>query len=285
VINFDMHMQLEDEFGDIIGKARRGQELSLGDLANKTDHSEEELTRIEAYELTPDDAAIRRLAAELGLNADKLQASASRGFFPLYPGGRPIDGLILEMMVLGSDFLMNGYVVGCAGTNRGVVVDPGFDAEKILRTVESTGLEIERILLTHGHHDHVGALSEICQATGAPALINEGDFPLLGGLRTKIEGVIGDGDVIAVGNAKFTARTTPGHTTGGMSLIHEQLVFVGDALFAGSLGGTRNRADYDRQLAAVEEHLLSLDPTVILYPGHGPATTVGEERANNPFYS
>jgi glyoxylase-like metal-dependent hydrolase (beta-lactamase superfamily II) len=280
-----MYMQLEDEFGDIIGKARRGRELSMADLAEQSNVSEDAIVQMEAYELTPDDDTIRTLAAVLGLDPGKLQASAARGFFPLYPNGRVVDGLVVEMMVLGTDFLMNGYVVGCTETRQGAIVDPGFDAEKILRTVESTGLEIQSVLLTHGHGDHVGALSEICQATGAPALICGNDIPLLGGLRTKVEGTIEDGETISVGKADFMARLTPGHTEGGLSLIHDEAVFVGDALFAGSLGGTRNRADYDRQRVAVEEHLLSLDQSAILYPGHGPATTVGEEQLNNPFYS
>ena len=256
----------------------------MADLAAKSGVDEDAIARMEAYEFTPDDSTISHLAAALGLDADKLRTSAARGYFPLYPSGRPVNGLIVEMMVLGSDFLMNGYVVGCPETKQGIVVDPGFDAEKILRTVESTGLEIERVLLTHGHGDHTGALSEICQATGAPALINESDGALLGSLRTKIEGTISDGQGISVGKANFRAAPTPGHTDGGMSLIHEEVVFVGDALFAGSLGGTRNRIDYDRQRKAVDEHLLRLNQSVILYPGHGPATTVGEEQVNNPFY-
>ena len=280
-----MYMQLEDEFGDVVGKARRGQELSVAALVTDAELAPEDVQRLEAYEFIPDEPAINRLARALGLHAARLRASAVRGYFPLYPGGRPVDGLIVEMMVLGSDFLMNGYVVGCRETNRGAVVDPGFDAEKILRTVESTGLEIEHILLTHGHGDHVGALSEISQATGAPALISEGDLALIGGLRTKVEGSIADGEAIQVGNVSLTARALPGHTVGSIALVHEDVAFTGDALFAGSLGGTRNRVDYDRQRAAVGEHLLSLDQAVALYPGHGPATTVGEEQAGNPFFN
>ena len=141
------------------------------------------------------------------------------------------------------------------------------------------------MLLTHGHGDHIGALSEICQATGAPALINDRDIHLLGDLRTKVEGTLQDGETIQLGNASFEARLTPGHTEGGMSLVHREVAFVGDALFAGSLGGTRSRTDYDRQRKAVDDHLLALDQSVVLYPGHGPATTVGEEQVNNPFYS
>ena len=121
-----MYMQLEDEFGDLVGKARRGQELSVADLAAKSGVDEDAIARMEAYEFTPDDSTISHLAAALGLDADKLRTSAARGYFPLYPSGRPVNGLIVEMMVLGSDFLMNGYVVGCPETKQGIVVDPGF---------------------------------------------------------------------------------------------------------------------------------------------------------------
>ena len=279
-----MYMQLEDEFGDVVGKARRGQEINPAELATRAGLGREEIEKIEAYEWTPAEPGVQRLAECLGLHPEKLQSSAEKRFFPLYPAGRKVDELVVEMMVLGSDFLMNGYVVGCAETNKGAVVDPGFDAEKILKAIEATGLEIEVVLLTHGHGDHIGALSEICQATEAPALINKADLPLLGGLSTKVEGSIVEGEVIAIGKQDFTARATPGHTAGGISLVHERVAFVGDALFAGSLGGTRRRRDYNGQCAAVGEQILGLDEGVVLYPGHGPATTGGEEQANNPFF-
>lgn len=280
-----MYMQLEDEFGDVVGKARRGQQIDPTDLARKVGLSAEEIAQIENYEFTPPAGVVGQLAAVLGLHPNKLQESARKSFLPLYPGGRPVEGLVVEMMVLGTDFLVNGYVVGCRETGKGVVIDPGADAEKILKVIEASNLEIERILLTHGHHDHVGALSEICQATEAPALIDKGDQGLLGGLDTKIEGSIVDGERFAVGNQQFTARSTPGHTPGAICLVHDQTAFVGDALFAGSLGGTRNRGDYEGQRQAVAEYIMSLDDRVNLFPGHGPATTVGEEKAHNPFFT
>jgi glyoxylase-like metal-dependent hydrolase (beta-lactamase superfamily II) len=107
---------------------------------------------------------------------------------------------------------------------------------------------------------------------------------LLGNLSTKIEGSIVDGEMIAVGNQMFVARSTPGHTQGAICLVHAQVAFVGDVLFAGSLGGTRNQRDYQRQRQAVADYILGLDDRVSLYPGHGPATTVGEEKAHNPFF-
>jgi glyoxylase-like metal-dependent hydrolase (beta-lactamase superfamily II) len=276
-------MQLEDEFGDVAGKARRGREITVAELSEQVGISTGDVERIESYELTPPDDAIDAIANYLGLDPVKLRSAAAKRFFPLYPSGRPVEGLVLEMLVLGSDFLMNGYVLGCRETGKGVVVDPGFDPEKILKAVEAAELEIEQVLLTHGHGDHTGALSEVCQATGAPARINPAD--LLGRLDTKIEGEITDGEVIEVGNQRFTVVATPGHTPGGISMVHENVALVGDALFAGSLGGTQRLDDYETQYHAVAEGLLALDEKVQLFPGHGPATTVGEERANNPFFT
>lgn len=280
-----MYVQLEDEFGDIIAKARRGQEMDVQVLANKVGVSATDLNKIEDYELTPEHGIIARLAQTLGLHEGKLQASAERKFLPLYPGGRPIDTARIEMMVLGSGFLMNGYIVGCVETGKGAIVDPGFDPEKILRNIESTGLEVEKVLLTHGHQDHISALSEVCQATGAPAFIHTGDLELMGNLANKIEGNLQDGDVVHIGKLRFDIRTTPGHTLGGISLVHKEVAFVGDALFAGSLGGTRNLVNYRNQHQAVGEKLLGLNDKVVLLPGHGPATSVGEEKAHNPFFN
>lgn len=280
-----MYMQLEDQFGDVIAKARRGQELSLSSVAGQAGLTQAELEGLEGCGPPPEAAVVRRLAQALGLDAEKLVASAAARFFPLYPNGRAAEGLSVEMLVLGGDFLVNGYLVGCTETNKGLVIDPGFDAEKILRAIENAGLEIELVLLTHGHGDHVGALSEICQATGAPAFIDKDDLPLLGELRTKIEGSIVEGEVFTIGRQSFEARKTPGHTPGGVCLVHPQVAFVGDALFAGSMGGTRRQADYASLQRSLREKVLGLDERLILYPGHGPATSVGEERAHNPFFS
>ena len=279
-----MYIQLEDEFGDVVGKARRGQEKSLAQIGELMELAESEIAEIEAYRLTPSEVDIDRLAAALGLDAGKLRASANKSYFPLYPSGRQSEDAVVEVMVLGSDFLMNGYVVGCRDTRQAAIIDPGFEAERILKTVETLGLDVQMVLLTHGHSDHTGALSEVCQATGAPAYLAAGDTPLLGGLRTKIEGEITDGQKISVGNLEFEARSTSGHTPDGMTVVHEQFAFVGDALFAGSLGGTTSKAAYDTQLSAVRERIFSLDNRTTLYPGHGPATTVSEERLNNPFF-
>ena len=108
---------------------------------------------------------------------------------------------------------------------------------------------------------------------------------MLGNVRARIEGELREGLVLEVGNLRFKVVATGGHTPGGMTIVHDQFAFVGDALFAGSLGGTQSLAAYERQRQAVREGILSLDDSVVLYPGHGPATTVGEEKRNNPFFN
>ena len=279
-----MYTQLEDEFGDVVGKARRGQEIAVAALADRVGLTAGDIAKIEDYELIPAADAIERLAQVLGLHPGKLQASAAQAFFPRDPAGRSIAGAQVEMMVLGSGFLMNGYIVGCVATGRAAIIDPGFDADKILQRLAASGLTVEQILLTHGHQDHISALAEIRQATNAPTRIHSGDLALTGSLADRIAGDLVEGDVVSIGQLRFEVRSTPGHTAGGISLVHEEMAFVGDALFAGSLGGTRSVDNYRMQRQAVAEKLLSLDANVALFPGHGPATTVGEEREHNPFF-
>ena len=115
-------------------------------------------------------------------------------------------------------------------------------------------------------------------------MINNLDKTLLGNQSSKIEGGLSEGQVFEVGKLRFEIISSGGHTSGGVSILHDHFVFVGDALFAGSMGGTRNRTAYDEQRYAIRERILTLDENVVLYPGHGPATTVGEERLNNPFF-
>ena len=258
--------------------------MAAAALADRVGLTAGDIAKIEDYDLVPAADTIERLAQVLGLHPGKLQASAAQAFFPRHPAGRSMAGVQVEMMVLGSGFLMNGYIVGCAATGQAAVIDPGFDADKILQRLAISGLEVEQIWLTHGHQDHIGALAEMGRATGAPARIHRGDLSLTGSLADQIVGELEEGEVVPLGRLRFEVRSTPGHTAGGISLVHEGMAFVGDALFAGSLGGTRSVASYRVQCQAVAEKLLGLDEETALFPGHGPATTVGEEKAHNPFF-
>lgn len=282
-----LYQALEDEFGDVVGKARRGQELSVEDLSSTTGIDVRVLEAIEAYEGPTDDGTVQRLADALGLHAGKLRDSARVAFFPAdpHPQGERSAGLEVRMLVLGTDFLMNGYVAICRRTRNAAVIDPGFQAERILEEVRQADAEVVSVWLTHGHADHVDALAQVAGATGAEAAICAADLELTGDRARYIGQRLIPGGQVRLGEQVFDVRATGGHTAGGVTLVHaEGTAFVGDALFAGSLGGTRRRADYDGQRAAVAREVLSLPPHTTLYPGHGPATTVVEERDHNPFF-
>ena len=280
----ERYTQLEDEFGDVVGKARRGQERTVEELAAAAGIGAGDLERIEAYESTPDAPVVDRLAAALSLHAGKLRLSAEGGYFPSHPWGTEGNDLDVRMLILGEGFLMNGYVVTCRRSGEAAVIDPGFQGDRLLAAAREAGARVGQVWLTHGHGDHVGDLPLVLEATGAGAAIGPDDLALTGGLAGRIEGRLTPGGRVDLGEQSFTVAGTPGHTPGGVSLIHPEAAFVGDALFAGSLGGTRRREDYDRQRRAVADELLSLPPATTLYPGHGPATTVGEERRSNPFF-
>lgn len=283
----DTYDGLEDEFGDVIGKARRGQQLSVQDLSRAADVAAQRIEAMEAYTVRPETGEVERLARALGLHEAKLRTSAVAGFFPRtpHPPTARSAGLEVCMLVLGTDFLMNGYLAICRQTRKAVVIDPGFQAPRILQAAAEHNAHIDCVWLTHGHYDHLEALSEITAATGAGAAIHAADLELAGTMASHIGARLVAGGQVRVGAQSFDVRATPGHTEGGVSLIHaEGTAFVGDALFAGSLGGTRQRKAYEAQIAAVSKQLLSLPPETTLYPGHGPATTVSEERDNNPFF-
>jgi len=195
-------------------------------------------------------------------------------------------------------FETNCYIIGCEETKEGAVVDPGFEAEKILKRIEKLGLNIRYIILTHGHVDHIGALAEVQQATGAKVLIHAEDAGMLTDSRKNLSTFTGrglkfkeadrllqEGDKIKVGNLEFEVIHTPGHTQGGISLkCGPDTLLTGDALFAGSVGRSDFPGGSHTQLTnSIKNKLLVFPPETKVFPGHGPSSTIGEEKLYNPF--
>ncbi|MBC8446144.1 MAG: MBL fold metallo-hydrolase [Chloroflexi bacterium] len=192
----------------------------------------------------------------------------------------------------------NCYVVGCEETREGVVIDPGANPERIIEAIEESGLIIRYVLNTHCHFDHMGANAEIVAATGAPLALHPAELPILQakggaswfGVLVK-ESPLPDvelepGQVIEVGKLRFQVLFTPGHSPGSVTFYEasEGAAFDGDVLFAGGIGRTDlPGGDWDTLMRSIREVLFALPDETKLYPGHGPVTTVGHEKAHNPW--
>lgn len=193
------------------------------------------------------------------------------------------------------------YIVEHIAARKAAVIDPGGDGEAILGEIGRLGISVDSILLTHGHFDHVGAVGLLREKTGAMVHIHGDDVKrmksarkqgLLFGLRIPDtpdpDILVGEGDRVASSGLEFLVSHTPGHTPGCVTYLleTEKMAFVGDLIFAGSIGRTDlPGGDYDTLIRAVREKIFVLPDDTTLFPGHGPATTVGEEKRSNPFFT
>jgi glyoxylase-like metal-dependent hydrolase (beta-lactamase superfamily II) len=202
------------------------------------------------------------------------------------------------MLVVGP-IQSNCYVLGCERTREAVVIDPGGDADRILITLAKDKLRCLYIINTHGHFDHSADNKRLKEVTGAQLLIHPADAPMIlnqsagGGMwglhvdnSPPPDRYLGEGDIITFGDISLKVLHTPGHSPGGISLVTDKMVFVGDTLFAGSIGRTDfPGGDDEGLLRHVRNKIFTLGDDVVVYPGHGPQTTVGRERKTNPFFS
>lgn len=203
--------------------------------------------------------------------------------------------MIVETLVVGP-IEANCYIVGDESSLEGLVIDPGADSQKIIDKINQLGLRIKYIILTHGHFDHTAATTAVKQATGARLAVHEADASVLNDdFLPRMMGMtvekIPEPDILLrgwesleLGDMQFTVLHVPGHSPGGTALYGCDAVFTGDALFAGGIGRTDlPGGDYNVMMESLNTRLLTLDDDIKVYPGHGPDTTIGDERRGNPF--
>lgn len=204
--------------------------------------------------------------------------------------------MILKTLAIG-ELGTNCYIIGCEETKVGAIIDPGAKGDYLVRVIQSMDLKIEYIINTHGHIDHIGANNIVKEATGAKLLIHHLDAPMLtdstmnlasflgvNALLSKPDQILENGDIIKVGKLELEVIHTPGHTLGGICLKVGQEIFTGDTLFAGSVGRTDLPGGNSSTLIqSIEEKLMVFDDKITIYPGHGPSSTIGDERRSNPF--
>jgi glyoxylase-like metal-dependent hydrolase (beta-lactamase superfamily II) len=207
--------------------------------------------------------------------------------------------MLLKVLELGP-FLANCYIVGSEKTREGMIIDPVAEAETIMENVRQLDLTIKLIIATHSHPDHIMALSEIKEKTGASFAMHEAESAgMIASGMARVMGLfmsgsgeslpkpdmpLNDGDTIGVGDLSFTVLHTPGHSPGGISLYGHGVVFVGDTLFNLSIGRTDFPGCSHQQLIdSINSKLMTLPDNTVVYPGHGPQSTIRTERQYNPF--
>jgi glyoxylase-like metal-dependent hydrolase (beta-lactamase superfamily II) len=263
----------EDNFNDILGKAQRGLKLNDAELAARAGISVADVERALAGKV--DEEVLRKVAPALNLKPAALVASARQAWYPPPP---QLAGLA-QFNTPYHDMTVNAYVAWDPRTREAVVVDTGADCRLILDFVNAQKLTVKFILLTHTHGDHIADLAKLKAATGAPAFVSHLE-PTAGAEP------FAEGRTWAVGGLRLEARQTSGHSTGGMTFVISGLArpvaVVGDSLFAGSMGG--GGVSYADALANNRQKILTLPDETVICPGHGPLTTVGEEKRHNPFF-
>lgn len=202
--------------------------------------------------------------------------------------------MILETLAVG-DYQSNCYIYASKASKKGFIIDPGDEADAIINCIEKLGISIPYILLTHGHPDHTAALKSVREKTGAQVAIHTADAGILKDklLHTMLgfrciditpDRLLCDGEIIKADGVELKVIHTPGHTPGGICLLGEGLMFTGDTLFNMGIGRTDlPGGSANALMTSINAKLLSLPDETLVYPGHGPSSTIGKERQSNPF--
>jgi len=278
-------MPLEDDLCDIIKKARTGLKLSVGYVARLTGLPGADITALERGDQLRDRAELRAIANALGLRLTALEDIVVEKWLPqplpMMPGIETVQGEI-------SGYAVKGYIVHDGG--EAVLIDTAYNAEMMIEILEARRLRLVGICLTHGHADHAEGIQKLVTRWPVPVYLGADDLTLLHWKPSEKQLAAPEhGRTISVGRLKIRCLATPGHTPGGICYRVEMpwgpVAFVGDTLFAGSIGRSNPAQLYHTHLESVRRHVLTLPEDCLLLPGHGPGTTVREEFDHNPFYA
>jgi glyoxylase-like metal-dependent hydrolase (beta-lactamase superfamily II) len=272
-----MSIPLEDLVTDIIGKAQRGLGLSDADVAKKAGLEPSELDAVKEVKGVPFEK-VDKLAKALELGPKSLVAIAEGKYTPTVT--LPKTGFFQSNTTYG-DMTVNSYLVWDPETKLAAAFDTGADCMPVIEQIKQHGLTLQDVYLTHTHVDHVVELDRLLEKAGGSVGVHVNKAEPLDHAATFQPGV-----TFSLGKLHIETRDTSGHSAGGTTFhIHgldRPLAIVGDALFAGSAGGIKS--DYKTALKLIRDNILSAQDGTIIAPGHGPLTTVAQEKTNNPFF-
>lgn len=276
-------MALEDDFSDIIKKARTGQQRSIADVSRASGLAESEITELERGHAPRHPDQVSAMANALGLRSEPLEQIAFGAWEPHVK--TDVEGLDTIRGLIGG-YEVKGYVLHSHG--EAMLIDTGYNPQAMLETLARRGLRLRAICLTHGHTDHAEGIQAILGQHPVPVYLGPGDLDLLNWTPPNDRRRVPDDDhILQIGGLTVRFMETPGHTPGGICYRVEadaqSMCFVGDTLFAGSIGRSNPATLYSTHLESVRQRVLKLPGDVTLFPGHGPATTVRQELAHNPF--
>jgi glyoxylase-like metal-dependent hydrolase (beta-lactamase superfamily II) len=268
---------LEDNFNDVINKAQRGLKISDEDLASRAEVTAADLAAVKGGQ--PIDAVIRRVARHLRLSPDALEALAHKRWYPqqpIFPTGFAAFNTAYE------DMTVNSYIIWDSRTKLAAAFDTGATSEPMLSLINAEGLAVRYIFLTHTHEDHVADLARLANETKAEVWASEIEPAPLAGAHTFKENAHFHLGPISI-KTLITSGHSPGMTTFYITGLSWPLAIVGDSVFASSMGGSPTH--FAEQYRNNREKILTLPRDTVLACGHGPLTTLGQEKQHNPFFA